>query len=337
MPIGFAEDALDQAAAAGFSEAALIGGEPTLHPDLPRLIQHALARGLDPILCSNGVRLADPGYAEAVALPGVTLVLHAPLPDRFAELHDQHVARPGYNRLLQQAFDNVVGRTGVTLVAELVLLDKFLEAAEDVLRWCIARDIKPLLEMNRRHDPGILYPGAAAPEAVGALFDRLRSIESGSFDPTPPAFGIPCSMSISGVHVKNHGGGDWGGVYSCCAQHVRHGDLREEPLSEILERPSFEVFRDQERWIHGPCRDCDLYSVCQGGCRGESFLAFGCPRASCPTCWRIPAELRADASRMAPTTCAGCPLEEETGCSLRGHSGLRVRSDEAPTRPRVEE
>lgn len=317
MPLSFAAGALDQAAAAGFSEAAFIGGEPTLHPDLPALMRHALARGLEPILCTNGIRLVDPGYADTVAIPGATLVMHAPLPERLAELHDQHVSRTGYNRLLRRAFDNVAGRDQVTVVAELVLLEKFLSAAEEVLNWCRARGMKPLLEMNRRHDPGVAYAGSASPEAVGALFDRLRSSSAEQLVLAPPAYGIPCTMSISGLHVKNHGGGDWGGIYSCCAQHIRHGDLRVESLAEVLARPSLRVFQDQDRWIHGPCRDCELYTTCRGGCRGESFLAFGCPRASCPSCWRIPAEVRVDAARMVPASCASCPLEQHPGCSLR--------------------
>jgi radical SAM protein with 4Fe4S-binding SPASM domain len=133
----------------------------------------------------------------------------------------------------------------------------------------------------------------------------------------PPAFGQPCTMAITGVHIKNFGNGDFGGVYSCCAQQVRHGDLRRQTLAKVLAVHSLEVFKNQDEWIFGPCRECQHYSICRGGCRGEAYLAFGCPRASSPACWHISSEVRDDPRVMAPSTCAGCPLEGNPACHPR--------------------
>lgn len=49
-----------------------IGGEPTLHPDLPELVDHALAVGLDVEVFSNLVHVAPPLW-ETFARPGVRL------------------------------------------------------------------------------------------------------------------------------------------------------------------------------------------------------------------------------------------------------------------------
>ncbi|MFK0230807.1 radical SAM protein [Streptomyces sp. NPDC090303] len=54
-------EALDEAAALGVTTVQLVGGEPTLHPDFTRLVEHALEAGLT-------VRILDgPGWARVRA------------------------------------------------------------------------------------------------------------------------------------------------------------------------------------------------------------------------------------------------------------------------------
>jgi MoaA/NifB/PqqE/SkfB family radical SAM enzyme len=52
------ERVIGEAAAAGVEMVQFIGGEPTLHPDLPRLVDHALAQGLEVEVFSNLVHVA---------------------------------------------------------------------------------------------------------------------------------------------------------------------------------------------------------------------------------------------------------------------------------------
>jgi len=52
----------------------LTGGEPTLHPELPRIAAYASSQGLHVRMITNGWRLADPAFAKAVAEAGVELV-----------------------------------------------------------------------------------------------------------------------------------------------------------------------------------------------------------------------------------------------------------------------
>ena len=310
MPVGFAEDILAQAYEYGFSEVAFIGGEPTLHPQLPHLVNRALAMGLTPVVCTNGILMADHLYAAEIAKPGVTVVIHAPLPTIAAGLHDIHAGMAGYNDLLYKAFENLSACKGVMLVAEIVIIRPFLPFIPEVLRWCHRQGARPFIEMNRRYDTMDTFTDAASPEETKELFELLATDESLPEKLlAPPFYGQPCTMSITGIHVKNYGNGDCGKVYSCCAQSICHGDLRNDNLETIFTRTSLEVFQKQDDWIAGPCRQCKDYRWCRGGCRGEAFLAFGCARASCPVCWKIPAEIRCDYSVMCPSECSGCPLE----------------------------
>lgn len=65
---------VDDFVARGYFGIILTGGEPTLHPELPRIAAYANAQGLHVRLITNGSRLSQPGFAEALANAGVRLV-----------------------------------------------------------------------------------------------------------------------------------------------------------------------------------------------------------------------------------------------------------------------
>lgn len=52
----------------------LTGGEPTLHPELPRIAAYARAQGLHVRMITNGHRLAEPEFAREMAEAGLELV-----------------------------------------------------------------------------------------------------------------------------------------------------------------------------------------------------------------------------------------------------------------------
>jgi len=99
---------LDQAAQAGYTALGLLGGEPTLHPDLDAIVRHARDRGFTRVaLCTNGRRLRDPARLAALVAAGVTritLSIHS---------HDPAVAdalcgREGAFAQQIQALENIV-------------------------------------------------------------------------------------------------------------------------------------------------------------------------------------------------------------------------------------
>lgn len=72
MTAGDWEQVIDQAAALGVQTVQFIGGEPTLDPDLPRLMRYALAAGLMVDVYTNLVHVT-PELWELFSLPGVSL------------------------------------------------------------------------------------------------------------------------------------------------------------------------------------------------------------------------------------------------------------------------
>lgn len=58
----------------GYFGVILTGGEPTLHPDLPRIAAYARQQGLHVRMITNGHRLAEPDFARDMAEAGLQLV-----------------------------------------------------------------------------------------------------------------------------------------------------------------------------------------------------------------------------------------------------------------------
>jgi uncharacterized radical SAM superfamily Fe-S cluster-containing enzyme len=54
--------------------AVFLGGEPTLHPELPHMIERVVQRGYIPRLASNGLKLADHDYVKTLARAGLEWV-----------------------------------------------------------------------------------------------------------------------------------------------------------------------------------------------------------------------------------------------------------------------
>ncbi|MBX3274443.1 MAG: radical SAM protein [Sandaracinaceae bacterium] len=65
---------VDDLVGRGYFGVVLTGGEPTLHPELPRIAAYARERGLHVRMITNGTRLADEDFARALAEAGLALV-----------------------------------------------------------------------------------------------------------------------------------------------------------------------------------------------------------------------------------------------------------------------
>lgn len=75
LPVENAEQLVTTLAHAGIQKLTFVGGEPTLHPDLGRLMRHAKACGMVTCVVTNGFRLARllDEYADAVDWVGLSL------------------------------------------------------------------------------------------------------------------------------------------------------------------------------------------------------------------------------------------------------------------------
>jgi predicted phosphodiesterase/pyruvate-formate lyase-activating enzyme len=109
MPLPRFRDLLDEAVTEGFTELYLTGGEPLLHPDLPAILDYAVAR-LPTVVLTNAMLLRGNRLDAIRHLAGHrNLVLQTSLDGARAATHDRHRGRGSWTRTL----DGI--RTALTL------------------------------------------------------------------------------------------------------------------------------------------------------------------------------------------------------------------------------
>jgi len=84
----------------GYFGVILTGGEPSLHPELPRIARYATEQGLHVRMITNGARLCDAAFAEEMAAAGLRIV-HVSVYSVRPEVEAQLRGMPG---TLEKAF-----------------------------------------------------------------------------------------------------------------------------------------------------------------------------------------------------------------------------------------
>lgn len=117
-----------------------IGGEPTLHPDLPHLIAYAKRIGFQNILiCTNGLLLLRPGYLDRLVEAGLTGVRFS-LHDHRPEISGQLAAVPGVGHKYVRVAEMLLARRDVRPHIYRILLTQNIAALEDYIRWIAAHN-----------------------------------------------------------------------------------------------------------------------------------------------------------------------------------------------------
>jgi len=97
---------VERCARRGCDGVILTGGEPTMFPQLPRLVAYAVERRLTPRLITNGQKTADPAYMRALAkagLPHMHLSIHSCRPAVQARLSGNPDSLENIRRSLRNA------------------------------------------------------------------------------------------------------------------------------------------------------------------------------------------------------------------------------------------
>lgn len=226
------ERVIDQAAAMRVEMVQFIGGEPTLHPDLPGLIEHALGCGLVVEVFTNLVRVTESLWA-VFSQPGVSLAT-----SYYSDDPDQHAAitgRPSHARTKANIAEAL--RRGIPLRVGVIDLGggQRTEAAQ--------------VELVNLGVP-----------AVG--HDRLRQVGRGVRDQQPGTAQL-CGRCGDGVAAISPNGDVWPCVFS---RWLPIGNVLDVELAEIVSSPLADVVRASLDQVFRRSASTDDAQACQPNC-----------------------------------------------------------------------
>lgn len=297
LSLSVALDLIDQLADAGVLVLAFSGGEPLMHRHWKRLVSHAVGRGLNVNIGSNGSTVTAK-HADVLAELGVKSVTisvdshDAAVHDRFRQLAGLHSkAILAIKRLVERGVRVVVGFTPTKLnwahgteVIELAYrlganaanLSEYVPAGRGSLDLALSPDelravLAEWIDARRRyqgrmeiiwHDcrVGMLVPDDEKRNYVGCGAGRLvaRILPDGTI--TPCVF-LPTPI----------------------------GRIRDSSFKALWSgAPLLRQFRERVGHVSGNCGSCAHLKTC-GGCRAAAYAySRGDPLAGDPHCWVIP-------------------------------------------------
>lgn len=286
--------------AGGASEVYFLGAEPTLNPELPKILQEAVDLDFKfVLLISHGLRLADENYARQVLIPGVSLLMHrftlesdsnaqriqqisVGKPDT---LEQSHVAWKNAKQIFKEkgGDDKLMMQCCLT---EAVMsngnLDRvFRDARESLGTLPIMEYVSPSHVSHERQLEWLTtYPLLAG--RIVAQMERFRKIdeELGLVVPSyqdavsPQAYNSSCTMLKEGGQITSDG------VCMPCTNMnknstnpTRFGNILSGSFQEIEENPIRKTFLEPNFRVQG----CD--NPCQGsGCWWTGLVTAGCYR-----------------------------------------------------------
>lgn len=355
------EEALERArllVAAGARVVALSGGEPTLRPDLPALVETLACGGVVPTLLSHGQRLTLP-LAQALGHAGLG---HVQLSlDGLGATHDRIRRSPGAFRGVLRAAEALrassvpFGFTTTLLGQNLTDLEALAElvCAEGAALWQVWLGLprhRGAQWLSPREVPGLLGRLAALgpscpPLVLGdnlgyqAAAEQLRPrdrLEATPQDPgdEPAGFG-GCEAGRRVLWLRADGR-----VAPCpFLDEPVLGQLGRDPLEGISARGR-RALEARRAALGGACGVCAHRETCGGGCHGAALWRGG--RLENPYCARVARQSETGLGRrlaraaggavLAATLAAGCgapsapraaPAAPEARGTLRTDASVR--------------
>ncbi len=288
-----ARNLIDEAVKAGFRIMIFSGGEPLLRPDLLELIAYAAARGLRPVLGSNGTLLTVDLARELKKAGARTIGISLDSCD--AARHDRLRRQKG---AWQQAVAGMAAcrEAGLPFQVHTTVFDwnqDELEQLTDlaVQLGAIAHHFFFLVPTGRAVSIEAESLRAAAYEATLRRILQKQQQVAIELKPTcAPQFmriarqmGIPvrysrgCLAGIAYCIISPRGD-----VQPCAYLNLPVGNVREMPFSRIWQES--EVFRTlRTEDYSGSCGRCGYKKVC-GGCRARAWYYHGDYMAAEPWC-----------------------------------------------------
>ena len=334
---------LNEAVDLGLDGCYLLGGEPTRHDNFFEIMRSINATQMaEKILVSNCVDFSDKTFLDNLLKQGdysewllVTKKWVTGDSEAEKKAFEMTSHKKGYFETIAHAWDNIMNVWPGKICLQTCITEPLLDYIPQVYECGIQQEkiVKVSIEMVRQgqgRTRSFPFEKSQAqdvsPSQLLTLFEALAKIDQKHRIPNgnrlqeycSPGYRLVCTLPFDTLHVTATGD-----VIPCGGSPAPYGNIYRQSLEEIMQSPKVAFFQAPKDWIVGPCKECPEFDYCLGGCRGEAYRAFheydvACYRASNPYCaaHQINGGASNDFKDWIPKTCNGCPLENESSCSL---------------------
>jgi radical SAM protein with 4Fe4S-binding SPASM domain len=265
---------IDKVWEVGIPHVCFTGGEATLRPDLPELVAYAEGKGIVTGLLTNGRRLSDEAYVQALAEAGLDHV-QITLESHDASIHDRMVAAQG-------AWQDTVSGVRNTVAASIYTTTNTTLTRENV----------PVIEETVSFIAGLgvdsfacnslIYAGRGQTVGTGFREGELGSVlervqeqaerhglrliwytptQYCAFSPLQLDLGVKaCTAALYNMCVEPDGA-----VIPCQSYYEPLGHILHDAWSDIWNHELAVGLRER-RYVPAKCRDCPELAICGGGC-----------------------------------------------------------------------
>jgi radical SAM protein with 4Fe4S-binding SPASM domain len=270
------KEVIDRLSQTGIFIVTFTGGEPTLRDDLLELLQYAQNKGMVTGLITNGRKLKDKEYVQALEKAGldfvqVTLESHKP------EVHDLMTAAEGSWKETVVGIKNAV-RSQIYVTTNTTLskynAPDFLRTIDYISELGVAAfGCNSLIYSGKANE--VSQEFALPVEALEPLLTKVRDkaqhlnlkflwytpTQYCRFDPVQLGLGVKsCTAAMINMCV-----GPNGDVYPCQSYFESLGNILVDTWEKIWNHPLAVKIRNRE-YVEPKCKVCPQLQVCGGGC-----------------------------------------------------------------------
>ena len=252
------------------------GGEPTLREDLTELLLYAQNKGMVTGLISNGRKLKDKAYVEALEKAGLDFV-QITLESHKSLIHDQMTGVKGSWKETLEGIRNSVQ-------SEIYISTNTTLSKQNAGSFLDTIDFIKSLDINAFGCNSLIYSGKANKvseefalpiETLKELLPKIRDkahqlglkflwytpTQYCRFDPVQLGLGVKtCTAAMINMCV-----GPNGDVYPCQSYFESLGNILAVNWEQIWNNPLAVKLRKRE-YVEPKCRDCPQLQICGGGC-----------------------------------------------------------------------
>lgn len=294
LPLDAALSLINQLADAGVLVLAFSGGEPLMHPHWKKLVAHAVRRGLNVNVGSNGscITPRNADTLRALGVKSVTISIDSHLPevhDEFRRLKGLHAKAIKAVRLLAARNVRVVvgytptklnwthGRSVIDLAYDLganaVNLSEYVPAGRGSIELALApTDLRRTLEewIDAREQ----YKGR-----MEVIWHDCRVALLVTEEEKRKYVGCGAGRLVARILPD-------GTVTPCVFLPTSIGTLLDTPFKTMWQDAHLlHQFRSRAGSVSGNCGECEFLDTC-GGCRAVAYAySGGNPLAGDPHCW----------------------------------------------------